>query len=48
MMSVTEPGLVGGSSLDLDGAPMLGADATRESDPPAFARSGPRGRGGHR
>jgi hypothetical protein len=48
MMSASEPGLGGGSSLDRDGAPMLGVDATRESDPPAAARSGPRGRGGHR
>jgi hypothetical protein len=48
MMSAREPGLAGGSSLECDGAPMLGVNATRESDPPAFARSGPRGRGGHR
>lgn len=48
MMSAVEPGLVGGVSLERDARPMQGVDATRESDPPAFARSGPRGRGGYR
>lgn len=48
MTSAREPGLVGGASLDRDVAPMQGVDATRESDPPAHTRSGPRGRGGHR
>jgi len=33
MMSATEPGLGGGTSLDCDGAPMQSANATRDPIP---------------